>query len=167
MADKYTDEQKAEIVQGALLSLSAGQSLRSYCLANNLPYMTVWDWLNPDGVTVHSPYARAKGAGSHYLADECLDIADELAKGYVPAGVDPALAEATGVADIGSRVQVAKLRIDTRLRLIGKWNRKDYGDKTAIVGGDADDAPVRVVTDMQRAKAILSVVRKATDGAAE
>jgi hypothetical protein len=41
-------------------------------------------------------------------------------------------------------VQRAKLRIDTRLKLLSKWDPKRYGEKLAL--GQADDlAPLMVV----------------------
>ena len=51
----------------------------------------------------------AKESGTDVLADECLHIAD-----------DPKI-----------RPSDKKIRIDTRLRLIGKWNAKRYGDRIA------------------------------------
>ena len=50
---------------------------------------------------------RARGDGTNVLAEECLSIADDPV-------LDP---------------QDKGVRIDTRLRLIGKWNAKKYGDK--------------------------------------
>ncbi len=136
----YTDAEKTALIEGAIVSLSAGQSLRSYCLSNNVAYATMWEMLNPVGGD-NSAYTRAKAAGTHYLADETIDISDLATP---------------------EDAQVARLRIDTRLRLIGKWNRKDYGDKTAIVGGDEGDAPVQLVTtDRDRAKAMASLIMKA------
>lgn len=123
----YTDAERQDIIEGALISLAAGQSLRSYCLANNLTYSFTWGLLNPEDGD-NSPYARAKSAGTHYMADECIDIADGIAtQKDVPASLDPALVPMQ--VDINAKVQIAKVQIDTRLRLIGKWNRKDYGDK--------------------------------------
>lgn len=63
-----------------------------------------WEKSDPDFLQVS---ARAQEIGTHKLAGECLEIAD------------------------GSEgdVQDRRLRIDTRMRLIGKWNRKIYGDK--------------------------------------
>ena len=53
--------------------------------------------------------------GTHNLADECLEIADR-------PGLDPA---------------DRRVMIDTRLKLIGMWNRKDYGERRELeVGGD-------------------------------
>jgi hypothetical protein len=54
--------------------------------------------------------SRAREEGTHALADQCLDIAD-----------DPSLEPAD-----------RRIRIDTRLRLIGKWNARHYGDKLDV-----------------------------------
>ena len=131
-----TEEQKAALTQGALTSLAAGQSLRAFCLANKIGYATVWDLLNPEGGD-NSAYARAKAAGTHYMADECIDIADD-SSGDVTV-------DAEGNERLNNEfVQRAKVRIDTRLRLIGKWNRRDYGDKVQLSDADGNklEAPV-------------------------
>ncbi len=152
-------------------SLATGQSLRRFCIANRLPYASVWELLNPVGGD-NSAYARAREVGTHYLADECLDIADNLmedahaalldvlktAREY--AGVDPALLDAMGVQppQISDLVSVAKVRIDTRKRLIGKWNPKVYGDRQTLAGDDEN--PLKMVHQVERI-----IVRPAhTDG---
>lgn len=131
----YTEAEKYAVSHAALQSISTGQSLRAFCITNKYPYQTVRDWLTEDEDAVNSAYARAKTMGTHYLAEECLDIADDLSK-----EAPPKIVEGNQPCD---RVQIAKLRIDTRMRLIGKWNRKDYGDKVAHTGGDDGDAPIK------------------------
>ena len=49
------------------------------------------------------------------MAEECLDIADE------PVAKDDSVAVAN-----------KRVRIDTRLRLAGKWLAKEYGDKLDV-----------------------------------
>jgi hypothetical protein len=65
---------------------------------------------------------RAKQNGTHFLADDTLRIAD----------------------DETIETQRAKLMIDTRLRLIGKWNAKAYGDKVTNEHVGPDGGPVQV-----------------------
>jgi hypothetical protein len=133
-ARTYTDAERNAIIEGALISLATGQSLLGFCKTNKLPYVTVWDWLNPEDAD-NSAYVRAREVGTHYLAEECLDIADDLNRKNpgVPEGVDSALVEfsedGSPEMPVEDRVKVAKVRIDTRLRLIGKWNQRTYGDK--------------------------------------
>lgn len=126
---RYPEAEKAKVIEAALQSISTGQSLRAFCIVNKLPYVTVWGWLNPEGLVDHSAYARARDIGTHYMADECLEIADELAVKRLP--LDAAL-EGDNGDTLQAKVAAAKLRIDTRLRLAGKWNRKDYGEKQDI-----------------------------------
>ena len=116
---KYTDAEKAKVVEGALQSIATGQSLNAFCKASKYPYMTVSDWIRDDAV--NSAREAALQTGSHYLAGECLDIIDEVDREVRDKQLDAALANAL--------INAAKARIDTRLRLIGKWNRKDYGEK--------------------------------------
>lgn len=100
--------------------LAMGEPLAKICRDDDMPaYSTVrkWEAENPEFSALS---ARAKVDGTHYMADECLDIAD--------GDDDPA---------------DKRIRIDTRLRLIGKWNRHVYGEKLAHVGGGKDDAPIR------------------------
>jgi transposase-like protein len=118
----FSDEEKARITDEALERLSNGQSLLSYANEKGINRTTIYNWLVALGDGDNSPYARAKLAGTHALAEECLDIADDATGDLT---VDGEGNERTNT----EVVQRAKLRIDTRLRLIGKWNRKDYGDK--------------------------------------
>ena len=124
MGRKYTQAEIDSVTEAALQSIATGQSLNSFCIANKHPYKTVSDWLTKDDAA-NSARARAVELGTHYLAGECLDIADNAARSD---GID-------GVSDedaLSAKVALAKLKIDTRMRLIGKWNRKDYGESSAV-----------------------------------
>lgn len=102
----YNDETAAEIVE----RLSNGEPLKKICRDERMPhYVTVLKWqrANPEFDNLSS---RAKAEGTHALADECLEIADDEM-------IDP---------------QHKRLMIDTRIRLIGKWNSRAYGDKVDV-----------------------------------
>jgi hypothetical protein len=106
-----------EIAEMILDKLADGKPMKVICKEEGMPcYMSVlrWQRRHPEfGDLV----ARAKVDGTHALADECIEIADEKK------------------ADPADR----RVRIDTRLRLIGKWNATIYGDKVAV--GGSDDMP--------------------------
>jgi hypothetical protein len=46
-----------------------------------------------------------------------------------------------------------KLRIETRLKLLAKWNPKKYGDKVQV-GGDAEN-PLKVEADISIFDALI------------
>ena len=89
--------------------LMRGETMLSISEDSTMPGLsTMCRWL------VENPEFReltrsAKESGTDVLADECLRIAD-----------DPAISP-----------HDKRVRIDTRLRLIGKWNAKRYGDRIA------------------------------------
>lgn len=96
-----------EQIEDICARLAEGNSLRKVCRDLGLKESSVRYWLTKDeNAFAHS--ARARELGCDALADECLEIAD---------GVDP--------------TDVKRVKIDTRIRLIGKWSQR-YSDKLAI-----------------------------------
>jgi len=96
-----------EIVEEICWRLGSGQTLKSICSLNHMPeVVTVFSWEQkyPEFAKLSM---RAREHGTHVLADQCIEIADDPI-------LDP---------------QDKRIRIDTRIRLIGKWNAKKYGDK--------------------------------------
>lgn len=91
---------------------------------------TIWDWQNDQEDVERASFvtesiARAREAGEEQIALDCLNIADDN-------GNDMRLLE-SGVEVVNSDVvQRAKLRIDTRLKLLAKWNPKKWGDKQSV-----------------------------------
>ena len=94
--------------------LSDGEALAAICRDDDMPgTRTVYEKLETD--EVFSALFRARRAmGVRSIVDDCLSIADK-----------PAL-DAVAVAD-------KRVRIDTRLRLAGKWLASEFGEKTETV----------------------------------
>jgi hypothetical protein len=87
--------------------IAAGSSLRKAAKALGLNEASIRYHLVKDAdAFTHSAHARELGCDA--LADECLEIAD---------GDEP--------------TDVKRVKIDTRIRLIGKWSQR-YSDKLAI-----------------------------------
>jgi len=102
----YSEELALKICE----RLSHGETLRSICLDPSMPsLMTIFRW-EDNNQRFRELSSRAREKGTHLLADECIAIAD-----------DPNL-----------EPHDKRIRIDTRLRLIGKWNAKRYGDKLEV-----------------------------------
>ena len=130
---KYTDDIADRICD----LVSNGVNLRKVCRMPGMPaWRTVYDWVvaRPDFA---ARLARARDMGYDALAEEALEISNTPVMGQKQVMGDKATY--TTVEDmLGHR----KLQIETRLKLLAKWNPKKYGDKT-IVAGD-DTAPVVV-----------------------
>ena len=89
-------------------ALAEGKSLRRIARELGKSESTIRYWLSSDpDAFAHS--ARARELGCDALADECLDIADDT------------------TIDVVER----RVRIDTRIRLIGKWSQR-YSDKLTV-----------------------------------
>lgn len=96
-----------------------GEPLTKICRDGHMPsFGTVWRWEREDE-EFRELATRALRYGTHYLAHECIEIAD--------GSDDPA---------------TKRIRIDTRLRLIGKWNSKAYGDKIDVTTTDPAARPM-------------------------
>lgn len=116
-----------EVVEEIIRRLSLGEPLSRICADDHMPcFMTVYRW-ERDDAEFSDLSARAREVGTHYLANECLEIADDARNDYMEkVDKDGAV---IGYIVNGEATARSRLRIDTRLRLIGKWNSKAYGEK--------------------------------------
>lgn len=104
------DQAIAEQITGRL---SAGEPMAQICRSENMPCVTtVWTWQQQNPSFAES-IARAREQGFDMIAADCLRIADE-----VPA--------------VSDEVQRARLRVESRLKLLAKWDPKRYGDRSAV-----------------------------------
>ncbi len=96
------------------------------------PTTAAWaEWCRNDA-DLGIRHARARDDGHDAIARDCMAIAD--------ANIDDVYCAADGEERANSDViQRAKLRVETRLKLLAKWDPKRYGDKldvNATVAGD-------------------------------
>lgn len=124
-----------EIADSICEQLSVGVPLREICRQEGYPaWRTVYDWLAKDDEFA-TRFAHARDVGHEALAQECLDIADNAENDWM-------LRENKDGFESwqlnGEHVQRSKLRIETRLKLLAKWNPKKYGDKVTH-SGDAEN----------------------------
>ena len=117
------------LVSDICTKLAEGKSLRSICIAENMPVMSaVFRWLTqyPD---FKEHYIRAREAQADAIADEILDIADDGSNDWMErTGLDQ---EPAWVQN-GEAIRRSQVRIDARKWLAGKMAPKVYGDKTQI-----------------------------------
>jgi hypothetical protein len=113
----YTPELADEICE----RVATGEPLAQVCRDDHMPAVrTVYDWIERD-TELSARFARARVAGFDCIADQALEIADDVSE-------DPA-----------SR----RVRTDVRLKLLAKWDPKRYGDRMNLAG--VDDSPLTVV----------------------
>jgi len=130
----FTQEIAEEIVE----RLSKGEPLAAICRDEHMPTdRTVRNWREADPVFA-SAIAGARETGFDVIALECLEIADETSRDtkVTKDGVE--------VCD-SEWISRSKLRVETRLKLLAKWDPKRYGDKVALTGGGPGDEPLSVV----------------------
>ncbi len=97
--------------------------MASICQAAHIPhFVTIWQW-SKDNEDFRLKLEQAKRDGSHYIADDCLRIADDTT-------IDP---------------MHKRIMVDTRLRLIKSWHRRAYGDNVQLSGEEGN--PVRFFID--------------------
>lgn len=120
----------ADIRERICKRLATGESLRSICRTDGFPNEATVRLWEREGGEFATQSARAREIGCHSLADECLEIADNARNDWMKAhGQDD-----EGYRVNGENVQRSRLRIDTRVRLLGKWLPKVYGDRLELAG---------------------------------
>jgi hypothetical protein len=124
-AIRHTPELENEII----LSISEGKSLTSWCKEHKLAISAVFTWFEKNPA-FQEAYARARLMQVDYLAEEILDISDNLT-----------------IPDAHKRIMV-----DSRKWYAGKLNQQKYGDKQSIELTGKDGAPLsmRLIEAQQR-----------------
>lgn len=127
-----------EIAEAICERLAVGEPLAVICRDEGMPHPSTFrEWCSRDE-TLAIAYARARDAGFDAIALECLTIADETSNDDKWGGENGETRTANS-----EWISRSKLRVETRLKLLSKWDPKRYGEKMALTGGDEDDKPIR------------------------
>jgi hypothetical protein len=144
---KYTPELAAEICE----RLSDGEPLRQICRDNHMPAWTaIYAWAAIDK-QLSERIAQAREQGYDAIAEDLLAIADTPLMGETETSSANGLT-ITRQDMLGHR----KLQIETRLKLLAKWNPKKYGDRQ-ILAGDKD-SPLEMKADLSVFETMLQTV---------
>ena len=132
------DQAKADQI---VTRLAEGEPMAEICRDKEagMPCVTtVWNWEkeNPDFA---ESIARARLAGYDMIAVDALRIANTPLEGLIQTDKGEGKVEIRREDMLGHR----RLQVDTRLKLLAKWDPKRYGDKIQ----QEVDATVRVVVD--------------------
>lgn len=150
----YTDELANEIIE----RLSEGEPLRQICRDPHMPsWMSVYRWMDANA-DFALRIARAREIGEDAIAQEALMIADTPVEGV-------RLKEtATGIERVTEdMLGHRKLQIETRLKLLAKWNPKKWGEKVTqtVEGGDKPVQIDSAVSDIEAARRVAFLLTKA------
>lgn len=106
--------------------IASGKSLVSWCKKTGVSYTRIMVDLRKD-VDFQQKYAYAREDQADYLADEIIEISDDVSKDIT---VD---AEGKPVID-GFGAQRARLMVDTRKWAASKMKPKKYGESSTLRG---------------------------------
>ena len=134
---KWSEATARKIIAG----LSAGTPLTVICSPPDMPGITtVWEWQQKDPAFSEA-IARARDAGWDKIALDALRISDTTEDGETivekPDGIEVRRADM-----LGHR----KLRVETRLKLLAKWDPKRYGERMATEISGPDGGPIDMQT---------------------
>ena len=115
----------AKLADIIIEDLTSGKPLRQICREQSVGKSAVYDWLDDDA-ELFGRFARARERGGHEIADQCLEIADDRED-------DPA-----------SR----RVRVETRLKLLAKWNPNQYGEQSKLALTGADGGAIKHEVEM-------------------
>lgn len=137
------DQAKAEQIKSEVCRrLSTGETLNAICRTKGYPdASTVWHWRENDP-DFFQAIARARELGADAIADDTLRIADTPVEGLITK-TDADGETVTREDMLGHR----RLQVDTRLKLLAKWDPKRYGDRIAH---DVDGKLEITVRDLAR-----------------
>lgn len=128
----YTEEAAERICD----LLADGIPLREICRMDGMPaWRTVYDWMDARPEFA-ARFERAREAGFDALASQCLAIADDETE-------DWALSQKGGVVN-ETAIARSKLRVETRLKLLAKWDPKRYGDRMQLAGDPVSPLTVEI-----------------------
>ena len=117
----FTDELGAEIAE----RLSKGEPLAAICRDDHMPAVrTVNDW-REQNEAFSALIGRARDDGFDAIATECLEIANTPIEGVTLVTKEDGKTEERRGDMLGHR----KLQIETRLKLLAKWDPRRYGDR--------------------------------------
>lgn len=128
-----------EVADAICERIANGEPLREICREDEMPaWRTVYNWqeANPE---FKARIAQARELGEEAIIQDCLTIADT-----------PLIGEEVEESENGLKVKRGdmlghrKLQIETRLKLLAKWNPRKWGEKVDLNHGGQEGNPVQV-----------------------
>lgn len=147
-----------EVAEAICARIAEGESLASICRDDGMPpASTVRGWVTDDVDGFAARSARAYATGYDAIAESCIEIADDGTNDWMERKNSQGVV--IGWEVNGEHIQRSRIRIDTRLRLLGKWAPKRYGDKVAV-GGAEDLPPIQTADPLELARGVAFLLQK-------
>jgi hypothetical protein len=121
-----TPEIDSAIVEG----ISQGVTLAELCRRHDIGRRTVYDWMEEDA-DFAARIARARVLGFDAIAEQALEIAEDGTNDWIERRRDDGSIDELVNSE---HIQRSRLRVDTRLKLLAKWDPKRYGDRVQHTG---------------------------------
>jgi hypothetical protein len=146
---QYSPEARQSAIERVLDGLASGTPLAVICREDGMPWdNTIRDWAEADK-DLSSAIARAREAGFDKIAMDALAIADEVSNDTIKGE--------NGEGKPNSEwITRSRLRVETRLKLLAKWDPKRYGDATMIKHADANGEKMDM-GDVERATRLAAI----------
>mgnify|MGYP007031431481 FL=1 len=138
---------KDELLPEICARLAEGEPLAAICRDPHMPdASTVRGWALADE-QVSNAIAQARAHGFDAIADECLEIAN------TPVVGEEVTTKPDGTQEVkrGDMLGHRKLQIETRLKLLAKWDPKRYGERQAIEHSVNEDTAAILAAARKRA----------------
>ena len=144
MARARKAERDPALVESLLGGLAEGITLRKLCRRHGVSPALVHRWRLEDKEFART-FALAREAGFEAIAEEALEIADDDAQDFLEKEKADG---STTLAKNPDNVARARLRVETRLKLLSKWAPGKYGEGAAA--GPAPDWSERLAAARAR-----------------
>lgn len=132
-----------EVVQRVIDGLRKGTPLTIICEPDDMPCDdTVRNWADHDE-NLSRAIARAREVGFDRIALDALAIADEVSD-------KDSIETQHGEIPNKEWLMRSKLRVETRLKLLAKWDPKRYGEMIKHAGADGE-GPVKITVSSEDA----------------
>jgi hypothetical protein len=144
-----------EVVTSICQRIAEGDSLRSICAADDMPNKaTVLRWLKVQP-EFHEAYGIARQLQTELMAEEILEIADDVSQDTIAAEQGP--------RPNAEWIARSKLRVDARKWLMSKLAPKKYGDRISAEHTGRDGGPIehKHMTDLELARRIAFILTRA------
>lgn len=120
--------------------IATGEPLAEICRDEHMPHRNSWyNWLEEDE-NLAVRFARAREKGFDAIAEDALKIANTPFEG------ESTITRADGSVEVRREDMLGhrKLQVETRLKLLAKWDPKRYGDRMVTTLTGPNDGPLQV-----------------------